>query len=356
MNSTNALHRIESLQTLIPPDEAWLLSNPTDIHYYTQFDCLVTTEREAYLVVTSTQATLIHSAFSPTSTVPSKIERRQGTFVTQLPDHLRELQKHYSFIKLAVDTTNISHHEFLHLEKVAQITLAPLDRSSITYQQAQKDELEQAAITSAISITTQLFKWIHEVLQPGISEEKVASQLYQKMLQLGGDITPAFPFIVAFGEHTALPHHQPTSKVLELETPVLIDMGARYKNYCSDMTRTFWFGEHPSKEFLKVEKTVFAAYTAAEEIVLQTNTTNPPLALDVDSAARNIIAEAGYQKEFIHTTGHGLGLSIHEKPSLSWQNHEPLRPGMAVTVEPGIYLPGKFGYRHENTLLIQRKD
>jgi len=114
------------------------------------------------------------------------------------------------------------------------------------------------------------------------------------------------------------------------------------------MTRTFWFGPNPDSTFTEIKDVVHAAYTAAEAIASD----QPVTAREVDEAAREVIKKAGYGDEFIHTTGHGLGLEIHEQPSLNWRNTEKIQPNMAITIEPGIYLPGKFGYRYENTLII----
>jgi len=352
MNSSNILSRLQTLQAALPPETAWLLSNPTDMRYYANFDCLVASEREAFLVITATSATLIHAAFSPVIEVPESITKRTGAFPSRLPEHITAIRQATTFKKLLIDETDCTYQEFKYLSGIENLTVTSLNREKIINQQAVKDQVEQKNIKKAIQITTQMFEWIKQVLKPGMSEQDVATLLYQKMLELGADITPAFPFIIAFGENTALAHHQPSGKLLELEMPVLIDMGARYNHYCSDMTRTFWFGQNPSPQFTKVENIVMSAYRAAATVVLGTTLVNPPMALDVDTAARKIITEAGYEKEFNHTTGHGLGLSIHEQPSLSWRNTSKLQPGMAVTVEPGIYLVGKFGYRYENTLFV----
>ena len=122
------------------------------------------------------------------------------------------------------------------------------------------------------------------------------------------------------------------------------------------MTRSFWFGDSPDSTFTRIESVVMQAYAAAEKAVMEfieagTATT----AKDVDDIARAVITDAKYEEYFIHTTGHGLGLDIHEPPSLSWRNPQPLQPNMALTIEPGIYLPEVFGFRHENTLLLTPK-
>lgn len=348
MNSTNTEQRIIHIQEHIPDNTAWLLSQPEDIHYYTGFDCLVSTEREAFLILTNQKAHLIHATFSPTDAVGDHITTRAGAFAHQLPAHLQEIQTESPFSTLRIDFHHLLHSEYLAISQSASFTIEALDRSLVAQQRARKDSFEQSAITKAITITTELLKWIPSEFRVGVTETELTQKLYQKMLTLGGDITPAFPFIVAFGEHSAQPHHQPTTKKLEQNMPVLVDIGARADRYCSDMTRTFWFGSKPSEDFVKIEKTVKKAYTAAKRVAFKPQVT----AQAIDTAAREVITKAGYGDQFIHTTGHGLGLEIHEQPSISWKNAQEVLPHMVITIEPGIYLPGKFGYRFENTLII----
>lgn len=356
MNQTNFSQRSSRLQEHIPHDAAWLLSRPEDIKYYSGFDCLVSTEREAFLVMTSTQVLLIHAAFSPTTTVFPQVKKREGAFITQLKGHLHSLHETSPFTTLAIDSENMHQSEYAYLEKDATYTLANFSRSEINTQRSQKDNSELSSIQKAIEITTQLHEWARSNCAVGMTEKELTRQLYARMIELGGDITPAFPFIVAFGPHTALPHHQPTTLSLTENTPVLIDIGARFNHYCADMTRSFWFGDSPDSTFTRIESVVMQAYAAAEKAVMEfieagTATT----AKDVDDIARAVITDAKYEEYFIHTTGHGLGLDIHEPPSLSWRNPQPLQPNMALTIEPGIYLPEVFGFRHENTLLLTPK-
>ena len=132
------------------------------------------------------------------------------------------------------------------------------------------------------------------------------------------------------------------------------------------MTRTIWFGKQPSQEFISVEAAVKTAYQKAvavcqefvdtvETMAGSNSTTAQTTVADVDKAARASLDTAGYGKNFIHTTGHGLGIEIHEQPSVYRTNPTPLKLHMAITIEPGVYLPEKFGYRHENTVLLQAK-
>lgn len=347
MNSTNTPTRTSALHAHIPTDTAWLLSQPEDIRYYTGFDCLVASEREAFLVLTSTEAFLLHASFSPTTDVFSHITTRQGAYASQLAQHLQEIQAKHPFSNLLCDFEHLLHSEYEAIQKNASFSVAELTREKIEEQRSLKDSQEQTYISQAVTITTDLLEWIPTQFVEGVTEHQLTQSLYVRMIELGADITPAFPFIVAFGPHSAKPHHQPTTTPLTLNTPILIDMGTRVHHYCSDMTRTFWFGPDTSEQFTEIETIVNQAYDAALEAALSPSIT----AREVDEAARTVISNAGYGDQFIHTTGHGLGLEIHESPSLGWRNTQPLLPGMAITIEPGIYLPEKFGYRFENTII-----
>jgi len=221
-----------------------------------------------------------------------------------------------------------------------------------------KQEIED--INKAGQIATQALEETLKSLHAGMTENQVKKLIIKKIYELNGE-GEAFPTIVAFGAHSALPHHQPTAHRLQPNTPVLIDLGAKFNGYCSDMTRTIWFGDQPSEKFKKIESIIRAAYHNVEaqfrpkadpprvEIAPLPNTT----AAKLDHAARKVINAAGFGDKFIHTTGHGIGLEVHEPPSLNSRNKMKLEPGMVITIEPGIYLPGEFGYRFENTIEIK---
>jgi Xaa-Pro aminopeptidase len=225
---------------------------------------------------------------------------------------------------------------------------------------AQAARITQKLMLSIISL-------INRLTDKPMSELSLSHLIESTAYELGAD-GMAFPPVVAFGKNSALPHHQPTGKKLTPNTVVLLDLGVTVKGYASDMTRTIFLGT-PPPHFLKIEKIVKSAHQAALSLLSQhfavTLLTNPTenskikhsrsgilTASSVDFAARSVIEAAGYGKQFIHTTGHGLGLEIHEAPSINSSNQYVLKSGMAITIEPGIYLPGKFGYRHEDTLYL----
>jgi Xaa-Pro aminopeptidase len=156
----------------------------------------------------------------------------------------------------------------------------------------------------------------------------------------------SFDTIVASGPHSALPHARPRREPVDLEGVLLIDMGARGGGYCSDMTRTY-LGPRAPEELKKAHAVVVAAVEAACEAV------KPGVrGSDVDKVARDVLAGAGLAEHFIHSLGHGVGLEIHEPPTLSPLSESVLEPGMIVTIEPGIYLPGVGGIRVEDLLVV----
>ena len=179
----------------------------------------------------------------------------------------------------------------------------------------------------------------------GKTESDFRSQLCQDMTEQGINAHGA---IVAVGAHAAVPHHSTGQTVIEDGSCMLVDYGGNYDGYCSDMTRTFHFGE-PSDEFKKVYEIVQEANRRGQEAAKIGN-----LLQDVDRAARSYIDSQGYGAYFTHRTGHGIGLGGHEGPSAAEGVEVPIAPGMAFSIEPGIYLPGKFGVRIEDQALITK--
>lgn len=339
--------RLAGFQRHLAPDQAALISKPTDIFYYTGFPQLAPAEREAFLLVTPEQTVLFHHSFSPAPSARSGIVSVPQTAPVAMVPYL-EIP---ALKTLLIDVNNLTVWERDQLAQTFSHALEPLPAEWVWEQRVRKDASEQVAMKTAGQIAMKAFQRISKKIVAGMTEQDLATLLITALIQEGAQ-EPAFPTIVAFGANSALPHHQPTAQKLRPETPILLDFGARFQGYCSDMTRTIWFGKKPSAEFLTVEKMVHEAYTQ----VLKTLNSKPKnlTAQQLDAVARDLITDNGFGKQFIHTTGHGLGIEIHEPPSLGWNNETSISPDTILTVEPGIYLPGKFGYRHENTVLIAK--
>lgn len=195
-----------------------------------------------------------------------------------------------------------------------------------------KDEQELNAIRASCKKTLAVMNKVLDIAEEGMTELELASKI-------GGGI-------VQFSENAAIPHGGPTDRKLEKDDVVLVDTGTAVDGYWSDLTRTFSFGK-PTRELKKIHQIVAAAQKGAIEAV------RPGVTCEsVDEAARSVIENAGYAEFFPHRTGHGLGLDVHEPPYLVKGNKTLLEPGMVVTVEPGIYLPGVLGVRIEDDVAV----
>jgi len=217
-----------------------------------------------------------------------------------------------------------------------------------------KDAAEIERIKAAQAITDKAFTHLCGFIKAGMTEKEVALELEYTIQKLGAEGT-SFPPIVASGPNGSLPHAVPTDRILEAGDLLTLDFGASYGGYCSDMTRTIFIGGTneagepvlPTEEQREVYETILAAQLAS----LATHHEGAT-AKEVDAAGREVIAEAGYGDYFIHGTGHGVGLYIHELPNTSPRSEDKLKAGEVITCEPGIYLPGKLGVRIEDMVIV----
>jgi Xaa-Pro aminopeptidase len=207
-----------------------------------------------------------------------------------------------------------------------------------------KDEGELAAIEEASKLADEVWAWTLERGLRGRTERDVARAAEARIRELGGE--PSFPTIVATGPNGALPHAEPGEREIGAGELVVFDMGAQVDGYCSDGTRTFATGE-PGEAARDVYDLVLAAQLAALEAIRAGESGE-----DVDAVARKIIDAAGHKEHFGHGLGHGVGLEVHESPRLSPRSDDRLAAGEVVTVEPGVYLPGSYGVRIEDFVLV----
>lgn len=230
------------------------------------------------------------------------------------------------------------------VEKLAAENVA----SSISKIRMVKSDAEIELIKEAAKLADKAFSQALKLLDEGVSEAELASEIYSLIVR-GGGWDVAFPTIVAFYSNTAYPHHSPGTDKLSVEGPVLIDWGAVFSGYRSDATRTLWWGSKATGQFMKHLEDVVEAVNAALDIL------GPGVvAGDVDNAARTVLRRKGLVKYFIHGLGHGVGLDVHEEPYLRPASKTVLEPGMIVTIEPGIYMPGLYGIRVEDLVLITK--
>jgi Xaa-Pro aminopeptidase len=207
---------------------------------------------------------------------------------------------------------------------------------------------EVAKIRKALEITALAIEFIKDFIRPGVRELEIAAEL-ERFIRYQGAIGSAFDIIVAFGANSCLPHHLPTSRRLKDNDLVLIDVGVDYLGYKSDLTRVFFLGKINS-----LTRRIYELVFKAQEIAIKKIKPGERAGI-IDAVSRKYIAAKGYGDFFVHSLGHGVGVNIHEDPSISSKSEDILKEGMVFTVEPAVYLPGKFGIRIEDMVLVTKK-
>jgi len=211
-----------------------------------------------------------------------------------------------------------------------------------------KDEAEIEAIRRSAALTDAAFAHLLRVIGPGMTERQAAWEI-ETYMRTHGAGKVAFDLIVAAGPNGALPHAQVSDRAILAGQPIVVDIGCVVGGYCSDLTRTFCLGE-PVPRYLEVWETVLRAQEAALAGIRAGVT-----GVEADALARDLIGAAGYGEQFGHGLGHSVGLAVHENPRASRLSTDVLQAGMTLTVEPGIYLPGQFGVRIEDLVVVTEK-
>ena len=259
---------------------------------------------------------------------------------------LEKIIKKNHIKKLGFDSSKVTVALLKELESMKGVAWVGI-AGFVLHQRMVKDAEEINQISKACHITFDACQVTFNALRVGQTEKEVAHYLEEAFFKGGGDKI-AFETIIAFHENAGYPHHVVTNKKLKTNMAVLMDCGTTVGGYKSDLTRTGVFGKISSR-FRKI----FGLVSQAQKLGIST-VREGVTAGEVDNACRQFIAKAGYGDYFIHGTGHGVGLEIHEPPRLGPNSKEVLKEGMIVTVEPGIYLPGEFGVRIEDTLLVKK--
>ena len=274
----------------------------------------------------------------------------------QAPDfelfkHQRTDEDNANFIKqigvqrLGLEASHITLSEAHKLQKLDAITWVPLESTLEPLRQL-KTAVERDNIQKAAQITDQTMAQVKQLAKPGMSERQLAWQLERIMREAGAEST-AFNVIVASGPNSALPHHYPGERLLQEGDAIIIDMGAQYQGYKSDLTRTFYLGNEPSAKFWHLYRLVHEAQLEA------INTMRPGMTgIEIDALARNVITKGGHGSHFGHGLGHGVGLDIHEGPRFSIRDKTAVPAHVIVTVEPGVYLPEWGGIRIEDLVYL----
>ncbi len=279
------------------------------------------------------------------SAVKSRIEEKGLTPKLYLGlDSIKQFLEENKIIKLYLDFDKTTLSEFNEY-KVLGVKL--LDGSSaLKRARSIKDEFELENVKKACKIAQTAMQNIQNRLTKGVTENEIKNLLEKDMLSCGADDV-SFDTIVAFGKNSAVPHHETGDSVLEENSVVLIDMGCKVKGYCSDITRTFFYGE-PTERFINCYNAVLKANLTAIDNIKDGDLTNV-----CDGYARSSLKEDRLAEYFTHSLGHGVGLEIHEFPTLSPKKSDKLENGMVFTIEPGVYFDGEFGIRIEDTVVLE---
>ena len=261
-----------------------------------------------------------------------------------------ELAKEYGWQRIGFEANAMTVAEFEHLYVEGQevFTLQSFEHSYVSQIRQVKQPEEIEKLRRAIAITDQTFAHICRWMEPGMTEGEISWEIARCMVELGADGT-AFDTIVASGPHGSMPHAHPGQRRIQRGELITIDMGARYQGYCADMTRTICLGEPAEPRMIEVYNAVLNALQSCEKGIHAGMT-----GAEADALARDTLESAGLGEYYVHSTGHGVGLQIHEGPALSKHapQDEPLPAGAVVTIEPGVYIPGWSGARVEDCVLL----
>ena len=246
---------------------------------------------------------------------------------------------------LGFEEDYLSMAEYMSYEQMLNAKLVPFNKQINGFRSI-KEDWELELMVKAQEITDTAFAEVLTKIKAGMTEKELAAELIYCLLKNGGEGL-AFDPIVVSGPNTSLPHGVPGERVLQEGDFITLDFGAMYHGYCADMTRTVALG-YATEEMKKVYDTVLKAQLAG----IAASKAGVP-GKDIDAAARNVIAEAGYGAYFGHGYGHSLGLEVHEAPSPNARNDQPMPVNSVASAEPGIYLPGKFGVRIEDVVIFK---
>ena len=331
------MKRIEKLRAYLKDNKAEgiIISNFPNIFYFSEF-----TSEDALLYITLEDAYLITDS---RYILQSKNEAKGYNIIIREGRYIDELKK-------IVKSKNVLFEDSLpyyHYESFLNNLECSLKSTNIDSLRNIKDEKEIKNIQKACNIASKAYMHILNFTKPGMKEIEVSNELISFMKGLGAS-KESFDIIVASGKRGALPHGAASNKVIEDGDFVTIDYGCIYNGYCSDITRSFLVGKQ-NKKMEEVYKIVRAAQEAAIKGVKA-----GIKACEVDKIARDYITSKGYGEYFIHSTGHGLGIEVHDPISVSSKSDMVLEENMIITVEPGIYIPNVGGIRIEDDVLVTK--
>lgn len=320
--------------------DAFLVTKPENIRYLSGFTGgedgkLLILEDEQYIITDTRYSEQV------------KIEAPHFNLVLDKFPYLEALSKvKRSFKSLGIESLHLTYHEYKKIESTVDTFLVPLE-DMVEEIRMIKEEGELACIREAARIGDMVFEEIVPFLRPGIREKEVADRIAFLLREKGCE-KEAFDVIAASGGNASLPHARPGKRCLKCGEMLILDYGGFFRGYASDMTRTVFLGSPPSwfqdiySEVLKAQKIGISMIMAGVSCS------------EIDKAVRDYLKGSNLADYFVHSTGHGVGLEVHEKPALSPTSEAKLEENMVVTVEPGVYIPGQGGIRIEDTVIVKK--
>jgi len=263
-------------------------------------------------------------------------------------DHYALLSKVIEKEKLKIICFDPEKITFEQVEKLRKVSKFRPSKGLVSESREVKDTPEIEFIRQACRLAIRGFNYAKKILCPGMKERELANKIEYYLKSIGSE-KMAFEIIVAGGRNTAYPHHLTSNYIFQRNDIVLIDLGVKYRGYASDLTRTIFLGK-----IQPFAKRVYTIVRKAHEEAIK-KVRPGILTREVGHVARAIIKQSGFGKYFVHNTGHGVGIDIHERPYLTPKSRKILKPGMVFTIEPGIYIPEKFGIRIEDVIHVTEK-
>jgi len=333
-----------SFEVLRESHDAIVVTTLQNVRYLCGF-----TGSNAVLLIRGAEMTLFTDprytiqAAAETAACGAKVQIVRGDLIAALDDALARCKS------IGFENRRITYAAVAALQKLLKLGAALFGiEDAIEQKRMVKSAAEIALIRESVLINSKAFERGLKTFKPGMTESRLAAELEYQQRKLGAE-KPSFDTIVASAERSALPHAHPTDAKIPANGLLLVDMGSFRRGYASDMTRTVHIGRASAK-VRTLYNAVLEAQLAAIAAVKPGVTTGR-----VDRAARAVLEKYGLEKAFVHSTGHGLGLEIHEPPRIGKREKTRLREGMAITIEPGVYIEGMGGIRIEDTVLVTAK-
>jgi len=335
------LKRLEKLRSLLLPAEcdAFLINHSANLNYYTGYS-----GDSAYLLITAEKNCFFTDGRYTTQAaaeIPASIDLIR---IAAFKDLGRYIRGKRTLKRLGADENQLCAGSWFKLQQEISPCEIKAVAATLSKPRLHKDKHELKLLRRAVTIAENALQNSLHLLQPGTRESDLAAEI-EYQIRLGGGERAAFPLIVASGPRSALPHGVASDRLINHGDIVTIDFGACFKGYHSDQTCTFFLQE-PEKEVRQAYETIYRAqeigFTALKDKITSR---------ELDRIVREHITSAGMGREFSHGTGHGIGLEIHEAPSISQHSQDgELEPGMVFTIEPGCYFPHRWGIRIEDTI------